>query len=114
MKLSEAILKGCEQHPRQVTRRLMQHDKNGMILGTCVIGAALVGIFGNGEFLAYSSDEFQQFEQMFPILKTRGRRCPECKIGMVSIRHVLEHLNDTHGWTRESIAHWWARHYEDK
>lgn len=101
MKLSEAIRLGGMSHPK-IIGDPFHFDNNGVIVGTCAVGSALVAIgkAGVGNNRAYPS-----LLREFPWLSNPGYVCPVCG----SKSHTLEviwHLNDIHDWTRESIADW--------
>lgn len=97
MKLSEAIIKGCEG-----TRKLRHRLSDGKY-GCCVIGAACRGadIEMEDEFVALRS-----VHRRFPILSqfaihpvTGGRE---------SVTGICMDLSDNRRWSRLSIAEWIA------
>lgn len=91
MKLSEAILKGCNgthQHFGGWT------DGQG---GACVMEAARKAVGVNHE----------NFNKYFPTADfVHALGCPIEGCEMAKQLHVLAHLNDHHRWTRERIAYW--------
>lgn len=105
VKLSEAILKGC-----QGTEQEFGHygDRNKC----CALGAANLASFGSVHGASIYSSKVvtsQHFEDV-------ELDCPECggSCSGEGFDNVLEgveigtvsHLNDTHRWSREKIANW--------
>ena len=101
MKLSEAIIKGCEG-----TRKLRYQLSDGKY-GCCVIGAACrgAGIEVEDDFGAWRM-ALRSVHRRFPILSqvaihpiTGGRE---------SVTGICMDLNDSRRWPRLSIAEWIA------
>lgn len=102
MKLSTAIRKGCEQHPQDSGRLFT--EVNNVVISSCVLGAALVGVYGqDGTALSYS-----ELAKVFPLLEQPVNYPPGAEdfIASESLSDVMIHLNDRAGWTREKIADW--------
>ena len=113
MKLSDAMRKGAAMSP-QIFGQLT--DMLGPGLGTCALGAALVGVDAEYE---YESGADAILVAQWPILDSVGMSCPakecyelicccghsSCEI-KPSLTTVIVHLNDGHRWSREKIAGW--------
>lgn len=103
MKLSAAILKGCEAHPLQAFGELHIRESGAM----CAIGAAVVG-----ETDCEPQDvSCERFSSLWVWMRRSPPKCPEC--GRYFFEHeteynVVGHLNDAHKWARERIAAWVA------
>lgn len=97
MKLSDAILKGCEMRP-------VQSFTNYGVSGgpACVQGAALVGAGIDAHDESVRSLMYETWPWVITEL-----RCPSCGSSLeMSVIGVLFKLNDIHRWTRERIAAW--------
>lgn len=105
MKLSEAILKGCQG--------TFQHFGGWASSGNryCALGAAALSIGAKFE-LGYEDLipdlGAEALAENFPIL-LKYTACPYCldSIGM-KLNSMIVHLNDFHKITREAIAEWIA------
>lgn len=97
MKLSEAIIKGCEG-----TRKLRHRMFNGRG-GCCVLGAACLGAgIETGSDIAALVDA----EQMFPAMRAWHTNPVTGTVASVST--ICIDLNDNRRWPRLSIAEWIA------
>lgn len=97
MKLSDAILKGCEMRPEQTYEYFYAKG------ASCALGAAAEAIGTEPQFLSLP----------FPELDTwKLKDCPENKMfrreerDICSLWHVLIVLNDELKWPREKSAKW--------
>lgn len=103
MRLSDAIRKGCEQHPQSFGR--LFEFRGYDVVASCAMGAALMGVYGAEGYALNTSN----LEKEFPLLKriahspvsgTVYHRLP------FSLADQIITLNDHHKWTRERIADW--------
>ena len=94
MKLSEAIIKGCEG-----TRKLRFSMWNGS--ACCALGAACLGAG-----IAPGNDIGPTMTRKFPVLDRLARH-PETG-GTYSVAIITVDLNDCWSWPRLSIAEWIA------
>jgi len=106
MKLSDAIRKGCKEHPQALGVSAEYTWGTEELKSTCAIAAGVVGLT---DLKVYHSGLMDQAEALFPILL---KQVPEgfgryggCN---VPIRTAIVSLNDTHRWSREAIAEWVA------
>lgn len=137
MKLSTAIRKGAEQHTQvfsqlfdlqceYVYNNALQYTRRASVKSTCVIGAALVGVFGSPQEFVCDSKAMHDFEdtnnrnlselgEIFPILKMSYTIPVDCtgahfntlaNVRRAPLLNILVHLNDAHHWSREQIADW--------
>ncbi|SRR5258706_16343763 len=96
MKLADAIRKGSQQRPQAFGDFFEKVE--GQILGSCAIGAAIEGYFGD------TTARIEELHTAFPILDKvvegpeQGMRAELC--------NVITDLNDMCDWTRECIADW--------
>ena len=91
MLLSDAILKGCEQHS-QTWLKLFVHNINGT--HTCALGAAYVGVFGTVPAtwsIEEETNAMLQLRDFFPVLTNE-------------LVDWITDCNDELHWTREKIA----------
>lgn len=109
MKLSEAIREGIKKDGYQAYGQLFE-IREDKVVGCCALGAAALGIGMNP--LGYANRDkmadavMERLVQLFPCIHSGTLQCPEC--GKLSLFWgVTSHLNDTHGWSRESIADFW-------
>ena len=124
MQLNEAIRSGCAQSKGQA--RYVYQDMEG---NHCVMGALLLGI-GKLHAPGMLSNPFVECE-VFPELQQAWTVCRDCGIewqdarGLGSlqswtgvstirrtVRNMMVHLNNDHGWTREALAEWADPHPE--
>jgi hypothetical protein len=107
VKLSEAILKGCEMNPVQGFSVYCNTD--GEHMATCAFGAAGLARVGHG---ATQKEIDQAASATGSEVTSLRARCPVywCDNDHVrdNVYSVVTHLNDDHLWTRESIAAWLA------
>lgn len=103
MKLSEAILKGCET-TEKLTGDFIEGDK------ACALGAGIVAI---GKNKVGCCEGFCLISENFPISNMRLNEFPEGLypkwagvIGRSSIYDIIWRLNDRADWSREAIAMW--------
>ncbi|MGH7916824.1 MAG: hypothetical protein ACREQE_05095 [Candidatus Binataceae bacterium] len=87
LELSQAILRGCKLKPRQCFGTYSHGNY------ACVIGAAEAGGFIGSEAYSFLGSYY-------------SAGCPACAdlLGR-SFGELLIHLNDSHEWSRERIAH---------
>lgn len=96
MKLSDAILKGCEIIPRQAFGVAFV-DADGEkchpedAFAACALGAAEI------------ATGLQDLSNVYPAFAIYD--CPECGSD-IRRGSVIVHLNDDHRWSRERIAEW--------
>ena len=111
MKLSEAIRKGAGARP-QTTGGDYFAQVEGVGLCSCSLGAAFEGRFGAswdpGDQKAIRDQCIGSLlSDAFPVLNVPAA-CPVegCvnKFKFPVLGRVISHLNDAHGWTRESCA----------
>lgn len=113
MKLSEAMRIGASWTGQAFWR---MKDAKG---NTCAMGSVLATLghkftepYLSGSLAArYRRHKkyIDLLERKFPILSKEYPDCPVRKCPMVShlnTRLVIQHLNDSHQWTREQIADW--------
>ncbi len=91
MKLSEAILKGCEG-TEKVSGRFFKFDKNNKVVGCCVLGAAALVLGSKSEF-----DCWRVLREKFSKIL--------CDSDLTN--EIVNRNNDTDE-PRESIAEWLA------
>ena len=96
MKLSEAMLKGCEMVPRQIERAFMDGCEMRAPTGACAIGAAIVGRLGFPISFEACLDEASLIQRELYIASGRD------------LYHRILARNDS-GESRESIAAWLAK-----
>jgi len=102
MNLSTAIRIGAALRPQAFGT----HFKKG---GSCVIGAALEG----AGFYVYDSGIHQtESNKSFTLLSKENIQCPVCSVEGAGWKIISMCLNDTHKWTRESIADWIEWNFE--
>lgn len=107
MKLSEAIREGAKAHP-QTKGNYSVFSEDGECVGTCAIGAAYYGAFG--EPLKTNMDELLTLRDATGVdVWCTMVEYPETSIaagrrGMMQSAIVA--LNDCEDWTREQIADW--------
>ena len=90
MKLSEAILKGCEMVPKQAYHGYVVISSDGSVLSACAIGAAAVAYEGLG--------------QSSGVYCSLGRRLLDrADLIVPGTAHFIVSRNDT-GTSREAIA----------
>lgn len=114
MKLSEAILKGCEMtRPLRDTLSKADRECDGrLVFRTCALGAAMVGagMYRRTEVDFEKDWDDRDLKRKYPAILERIEKCPTklkrpCpNIG--SVGELVAHLNDDHAWRRESIAMW--------
>lgn len=104
MKLSEAILKGCNLSTQI---KFLYNNDNG---GTCALGAAILGANLNHKAGFY--DFVEMLNKAFPILIETTKHPVEKT--PYSVHYAIVNLNDMHGWSRERIATWLANEVEEK
>lgn len=107
MKLSEAILKGCE-FSSQCGISLIVPERRA----ACALGAAGIGMFGF-EKVEETRAFYDKLHAAFPILKIQIHKTPCHGVGCADdpetsrpLQAHITHLNDSHRWTREAIAMW--------
>lgn len=95
MNLWTAIRLGAMLRPQG--RLAYFHDGRSCAWGAAceAVGATFVNAAGNlcADIPATMRWEFLPHPQ-----------CPECSDGIISMFHLVAHLNDTHRWSRERIA----------
>lgn len=109
MKPSEYIAKGIALRPNQVKYILVDEQSNG----SCVMGALLEGYAGN-MFLndsTFATKHFKPLDLAMPWLRKMHKigewpLCPSCQAVFPTIVGTAVHLNNDHGWSRESIGKW--------
>lgn len=104
MKLSEAIVKGCQMRPNQCRFHYVHFTKNA----TCVHGAAAEGTFGHFDTDSKFGDMLRAVDNLdvlYPDL-TRQFFHPVQRHEKMTLGEILFSLNDDHGWSREQIALW--------
>lgn len=101
MKLSDAILAGCETVTEQAFGQSWERDGTRCLPAeathACALGAAHIG----------------GYEESIADLFVLVAACPACKdfdavaahTG-TAVREIVAHLNDDHRWSREQIAAW--------
>jgi hypothetical protein len=112
--LAEAIRKGAAQH-RQCAGSFFRRHPLDDIIATCVMGAAMVGVFG----AQTSYDDLRHLFAAYPELNAErfavcpiDPACPRFLSGpylseaTAPLYSALAHMNDTHAWTREQCADW--------
>ena len=107
MKLSEAIKNGAKIRP-QCYGGLFQID--GSEIKSCALGAALEG----AGLYTPSEEELLASTTLFNAWPELGggdclcpsKRHPSDDTEEFHLEILIEHLNDTHRWTREQIAEW--------
>lgn len=100
MTLADAIRKGAMQRPQA---REFMFSRTADVR-SCALGAAYEGVYGTVD-----SGPISQAGELclaFPELNTAHVYCPTCGEGASLWYVVGDHLNDSHGWTREAIADW--------
>lgn len=119
MKLSQAILKGCEQHPQHFGLLFFPSTATSKVEKTCVLGAAIIGLIGSVDDTSYDvrKDFYTLLEIEFPDL-TKSAVCPynpctkypsaafSIAPRPTTLTQVIVHLNDDHRMSREDIATW--------
>lgn len=111
MKLSEAILKGCNMSSKQIKGDFYVAQNNA----TCVMGAALLGIgydFKNHFNGRYFFEELPEavLVSYFPELNSYVINPISHEIG--NLMNIIYHLNDNHNWSREKIVQWLKNNIE--
>lgn len=98
-KLAQAMRVGAQMHP-QISETKVKW-KDGVVVGTCALGAAYVGHHGHTLTLSVIYDH--------EIVKEIGGANPRVQHPLTrrqsSLASVITDLNDE-GWTREAIADW--------
>ena len=94
MKLSEAIIKGCEGTRKKI-RELVAGNK------CCALGAA-----GIGAGIPRNEVIYSRLSREFPILEIRAFH-PITGVED-AVEEIIISLNDNHRWPRLSIAEWVA------
>jgi len=94
--ISEAILVGCELAPKQTFGKYYGGDgpESGR---ACVAGAMYLGL----GFSPYSEHDNLDLRYACPVCKKRGATS------------IIVHLNDAHRWSRQRIAAWYHRTFEE-
>ena len=110
MRLAMAMRKGGRLYP-QSRGRYGEIGPSGRVLGLCALGAAAAGAGWRVTDAAKGEWDFERrLEQQWPSLE-QPQTCPvpSCKDGRApvgSLREVVVHLNDDHGWAVDQIADW--------
>jgi hypothetical protein len=102
LSLSAAIRAGARRHP-QAFGALIARDGAGRVLRTCANGAAVVAA------LALGADPATPLGEAFPLLAVRPPQplpcgCPARGRRAATVAGLIDHLNDDHGWPRETVA----------
>ncbi len=107
MKLSDAIRAGSKLAP-QTTRGNYAVFNYGEVDGTCALGAAIHSEFGIKVLGEIARTRTLTNEVTTRWAKREKYKCPHrnCGIHFKHLVAIIYHLNDTHMWTRESIAEW--------
>lgn len=98
MLLSEAMRIGASLTKR-VTGQYYMCSDDGMITGTCAVGAVMVGYHGS-----LKRTDIHRRASGFVEAESIEAECPECSGPYVLA--IIDHLHDVHNWTRERIADW--------
>jgi hypothetical protein len=119
MRLSDAMLKGCEKHPHRHGHFFTRMPGTDEILSSCALGAAMVGLLGDPvdtvDGVIALKETFPQLDAV--LLRACPAGCawpddvPNFGSGGASLFRTIAHLSDTH-WTREAIAAWVAQYDE--
>ena len=97
MKISEAILKGCEIVPRQSIGNYFQYgydNKGRYLFSACAVGAALLAV-GYDPMAGKLASMIEYGAKIEGFENTRKR---------FPIDMIIINCNDRFGWTREQIA----------
>lgn len=103
MKLSEAMRIGSKMHP-QIQGNYFECDDTNTVTGTCAMGASG---FGRGIEIDCDDDYLDYLDKLFDLELPDDIQLPidPPPYGR-TLGKVIEHMNDTHLWTREAIADW--------
>ena len=109
MKLSEAILKGCQTTKPLRGNYIIRLDKDIDVVWACSLGAAAIGAGYNiGKYDINDQTSVSDFIDENIDYEIAYFSCPECILCHVSIFTLVTHLNDIHNWPRETIAEYIA------
>lgn len=110
MKLSEAILAGCEISEPLTTTELIKIEYVGEI-SACALGAAGLGAGLDPVELQNRGDQYYMLSEIFPVLAEKYSYPESLSSRKIyfqkrPLMEVIWKLNDNEGWTRERIAEW--------
>jgi hypothetical protein len=104
MKLSEAIREGAKLRPQAFHAFFI--DGRSCALAAAIEVAAGRSLDEEGEDIT-TLEVNRVIDEHFPLLwSEKNSHCPACERDPGILRSTVEHLNDTHRWTREQIADW--------
>lgn len=112
MKLSQAILKGCEISPRQLTNGTLL-DVHPNCISSCALGAAYLGFYGKPKGTKLYNQLYGAFEVLShpwnrwiqkPTQEEREYLSDDDALSVCDLKEWIIYHNDTLMETREEIA----------
>lgn len=103
--LATAIRAGARLRPSATG--VMHLVDAGVVIGSCVLGAAYDGTFGPWtptEDVQRATALIEEYPEL-----VRSLNCPACDLPEHhdrSLLFIITRLNDGHGWDRERVASW--------